>query len=197
MVVVVAGVPGSGKTSLASRLARLAGRPFTTMSWLVLERGLWVGYDAERRSFVIDEERLCRELGGLTRGEPGIVFETHWPQPVVECSEARIEAIVLTRCRPDVLLERLRRRGWPERKVLENVEAELLGVLAADAREAAEAAGAPLLEIDTTAVTPWEAARRVLEALQRGRTWGCCIDWLSEMPPDRLERILTLLGRRL
>ncbi len=197
MVIVVAGTPGSGKTSLASRLARLTGRPFTTLSWLVLERGLWLGYDRERRSFIIDEDALCKELERLTQAEPGIIVETHWPQPLARCSKTPLEAVILTRCRPDKLAARLRRRAWPERKILENVEAELLGVIAADAVEAARAANAPIIEVDTSNTSPQEAAEHVLAELGRGGKRSCCIDWLSETPPEVLDELLRILGRRL
>jgi len=187
LLVVVAGVPGTGKTSVGSRLARLLGLGFTTLSWLVLEHGAWRGYDRERRSFVVDVERLCEVLP--RRG----VFETHWLGVLAECS-VRPDAVVVTRCHPLVLLRRLQRRGWPLRKVAENVEAELVGVVASEALGFAEQGLAGLvLEVDTSSIGVEEAVRRIVEGLRRGGG-SCCIDWLEVLGEDRLLSLLSSVG---
>ena len=142
MLVVLVGVPGTGKTSLGVRVARLLGLGFSTLSWLVLEHGAWSRYDRERRSFVVDVPKLCPWLPRSG------VFETHWLGVLWECG-VNPDAVVVTRCRPDVLIHRLRRRGWPARKVVENVEAELVGIIVDEALEAARR-GVRVFEVDTS-----------------------------------------------
>ncbi|WP_236698180.1 adenylate kinase family protein [Pyrodictium occultum] len=183
----MAGVPGTGKSLVGSRVARLLLRRFTTLSWIVLEKGLWTGYDADRRSFIADYDRLVREI----RYYQDYVVETHWLEPFETILDA-IEAVVVTRCNPLVLLERLQRRGWPPAKIAENVEAELVGVVAAEARRLVDK-GVPVVEIDTTQMDPDDAAKLVVDMIGRGVS-RCCIDWLSVLEGDELGFLLEKLS---
>ncbi|BES82539.1 adenylate kinase family protein [Pyrodictium abyssi] len=185
-MIVVAGTPGTGKSLLGSNIARLLGRRFATISWIVLEKGLWVQYDARRRSFVIDYEGL---LGALRR-YTGYVVETHWLEPFEELLDV-VEGVIVTRCNPVVLLRRLERRGWPPQKVAENVEAELMGVIAEEARRLA-GKGIPVVEIDTTRGSPAQNAVDAVEMLRRGEV-RCCIEWLSVLQEEELGFLLEKL----
>lgn len=190
-LLVVAGVPGTGKTILGSWLARVLGLRFTTLSWLVLEHGAWRGYDPERRSFIVDMDRLCAYMPRV-----GAVVETHWVQGVVGCG-VKPSAIVLLRCNPLILLRRLMLRGWPPRKVAENVEAEMLGVVAAEALQAAESTGAMLVEVDTSHdPDPAGVAAHIARLLDRGvEGRGCCIDWLELLGDEGMEELLSKLSQ--
>lgn len=82
--------------------------------------------------------------------------------------EMDADAIVLLRCDPLVLVERLRARGWSEAKVRENVEAEALDVLAAEVMDAAEATGARAVEVDVTGLSVDAAAEKVWGIVEGG-----------------------------
>lgn len=190
-LLVVAGVPGTGKTVLGSWLARVLGLKFASISWLALEHGAWKGYDVERRSFILDMDRLCRHMP-----REGFVIETHWLRGIIECG-VKPEVIVLLRCNPIVLLRRLKRRGWPPRKVAENVEAEMLGVVAVEALQAAESTGAALVEVDTSSdPDPVDVAEHIGKLLLEGKGDSrCCIDWLTLLSEDEVAALLSELSR--
>jgi len=185
-LIVVVGTPGAGKSLLGSSIARLLGRRFVTVSWIVLEKGLWIQYDAQRRSFVIDYERLLEALKRYTRH----VVETHWLEPFEELLDV-VEGVVVTRCHPVVLLRRLERRGWPPQKVAENVEAELVGVIAEEAKRLA-GKGVPVVEIDTTRGSPAQNAADAVKMLRRGEA-RCCTEWLSVLREEELGFLLEKL----
>lgn len=102
--------------------------------------------DEERGSLVLDEDAIAEALGADAWPETPCVIDSH----IAHLLPA--EAVVVLRCDPLVLADRLRKRGWSEAKVRENVEAEALSVIAE------EAEGAVVVEIDTTKRTPEEVA---------------------------------------
>lgn len=188
VLIVVAGTPGTGKSLLGVNLSRMLKRKFTTISWIVLEKGLWLHYDAARRSFVIDDRAVIETLRKYT----DYIVETHWLE-LFESIADSIEGVIVTRCNPVILLERLKRRGWPAHKIAENVEAELTGVIAGEARALAEK-GIPVVEIDTTHGRPSSNAALAIDMLRKGES-SCCIDWLTILDEKKLEFLLESLAR--
>jgi len=191
-VVLVAGVPGTGKSTLARWLARRLEGMHLNLTRLVLEKGLWTSYDRSRRSFVIDYERLLEAMRRLFAGKRLIVFDTHWLE-IVKDVNVELERIIVLRTNPLVLAERLSIRGWPWRKIAENVEAELLGVVS---REAIECFGEDLVyEIDTSKVGVREAVELAYKAIEK-RLSSCCIDWLTVLDEKELVRVFKLVEAR-
>jgi len=104
-----------------------------------------LGKDPERDTLIIDEKRWTREFTPVE----GFV-EGHLAH-LLPC-----DRVVVLRCRPGRLLERLRSRGYGEAKCRENAEAEALDVSLIETLERHEPAG--VLEIDTTAAPPMRVA---------------------------------------
>ena len=184
----MAGVPGTGKTMVGSKLAKRLGCRFTTLSWLVLEKGLWISYDRGRRSFIVDYSRLVDLLKAFFSMKDCIVFETHWLEPFSEIDKL-VQKVLLLRCHPIVLYKRLSRRGWPRRKIAENVEAELVGVVAS---EALEYFSDRVVELDTTRLSVYEAVEGALRLLSSHSR--CCIDWLEKIEEKELQELIGLIG---
>jgi adenylate kinase len=153
----------------------------------VLWHGLWSQYDRDRRSFVIEYEGLVDKL----REYRGYIIETHWLEPFLDAGVADI--IVFTRTHPLVLYKRLSRRDWPKRKIVENVEAELLGSLIGEALEAIRK-GALVIEIDTSRLSPEEAVEVVIGAARVSES-KCCINWLDSLSPEELEKVMGIIER--
>jgi adenylate kinase len=158
----ITGTPGTGKTTIAAEL-RKRGHPVldlkTTIQGYILEQ------DQIRDTLVIDEERWVREFPRIE----GFV-EGHLAH-LLPC-----DRIIILRCRPDVLADRLKDRGYPEAKIAENVEAEALDVVLIEALE--EYRKDQVLEIDTTARSAADCADTI-EQFVRGavRSSFGQIDW--------------------
>ncbi len=92
------------------------------------------------------------------------------------------------RCRPDVLERRMRERGWDEKKILENLEAEIIDYVLVEAMEICDEVN----EIDTTFMSPEEVSDTV-EHIFKGELNQPPgkIDWIRELG-EEIERYLKL-----
>lgn len=125
----------------------------------------WV---TELRTYdVVDPEGARRLLESSIEG--GEVVDTH----AVELAPDAPHVFILRKA-PDVLYHELRLRGWPLRKVLDNVWAEILDLVAS----AATARWPHAIQLDVTNRRPQDT----VEAMARCMRFGCRgeeVDWLS------------------
>jgi adenylate kinase len=138
----ITGTPGTGKSSAADELA-LRGYPVVHLAGTV--GGYVLGKDPERDTLIIDEEIWAREFTPVQ----GFV-EGHLAH-LLPC-----DRVVVLRCRPDLLLDRLRSRGYRDEKCRENAEAEALDVCLIETLE--RHPKEHILELDTTFLTPGKVA---------------------------------------
>ncbi len=115
MMIGISGTPGTGKSALARELEK-RGYPVThlvdTIGPYVLQT------DQERNTMIVDEEAWAEEFHPVE----GIV-EGHLAH-YLPCDK-----IIILRCHPDELTRRLKDRGYSEKKILENAEAEALDIV--------------------------------------------------------------------
>lgn len=162
MRIALTGVPGTGKTTLAAALATRCR--VVHLNDLARDAGLLTEMDEARGAYVVDMDQLADKLNALLEDEEGtVIIEGHFAH------EMDVDAIVLLRCDPLLLYERLKARGWREEKVRENVEAEALDVLAQEILDI----GGPTAEVDVTALSVEDAAARL---------WT-----IAESPPEALK----------
>ena len=166
------GTPGTGKTSLSEELRRRGYRVIDGREHIIAN-GLLGDLDAERDTHEVDLDRLNDSLQGYRDSPDLYVIDSHLSH-FMDCS-----GIIVLRCHPDILAERLRARGYGEGKVAENVQAEVLDVILC------EAAGSdiPVWEIDCSrggAAVSADSAEEILigdtDNYAPGKT-----DWSQEM----------------
>jgi len=137
------GTPGTGKTTVASRLADdpTFDLPVVHLNEAIREHGLWSERDEARDSLVADLDAIRAWLDEDGPGDDCLV-DSHLAHHL------DADRVVVLRCRPDVLETRLRERGESAEKTRENAESEALDVILA---EAVERHGADAVyEIDAT-----------------------------------------------
>ena len=104
-----------------------------------------------------------------------------------------LRRVAILRCEPKTLKRRLLARGYGLEKVMENVEAELIGVISADSITAFGSKKAT--EFDTTKARPTATATAVSEFLKGSRKLGPRIDWtLGYGSASRLRSLLSVRG---
>jgi len=168
MMIGITGTPGCGKTTVAELLRKL-GHPVldlkTTVAPFVLE------HDEASGSDVVDVDAWA-DAFPYTEGFVEGTFAHYLP----------CDKIVILRCRPDVLRERLAPRGYSEEKIRENADAEALDVILIETADSF--ASEQIYEIDTTSTDSESVVRRIL-SFAKGETPASfgSLDW-SEYVTD-------------
>jgi adenylate kinase len=141
----VTGTPGTGKTTATDLVADELDADVVHLNQLVKDEALWTERDDERDTLVVDLDAVRERLGEWD----GIV-ESHLAHHL------DADQVVVLRCRPDVLEQRLLDRGESDAKARENRESEALDVILG---EAVEFHGEDAIyEIDTTDRDPQSVA---------------------------------------
>ena len=162
----ITGTPGTGKKSIAPIVARKLRTKCLSLNELASSYGL-----VSQRSGNVDTKMLWARLkGGLS--ENAVVYGHLLPYVVPAGALSRVVAL---RCEPGVLKERLRLRGYAPSKIVENVEAELIGIVSSDAFD--KYGRAKVCEVDTTGASPTDAADTIIEIASSKLREGPRIDW--------------------
>lgn len=188
-ILVVSGTPGTGKTRFASLLAKRLCINWINLTEFVRQRSLIKSYDRARRTYVIDERKLRRELERqLIALDLPVILEGHYSGRVAPMRF--VEKVFVLRCSPETLRTRLKRRGYSKRKIRENVQAEILDVCLSES--VAAQGRRRIVEIDTTAKTAESCVKEALSVLagKKPSRIGEC-DWLNDLDrKGRLEEFL-------
>ena len=153
------GTPGVGKTSLCTLLESqlpedygLAGFQYVKLTDLITSKKLYKQWNEEFNVPEFDVDMVCDELEPLMSERGGIILEFH------SCDffpERWFQLVVLLRCNNTQLYDRLKERGYTEKKITENIECEILDVL----KEEVEQSYNPdiVLELESTQVEHMQA----------------------------------------
>ena len=153
MRVAVTGTPGTGKTTATDAVD--TDLTVVHLNEIIRDEGLSTGRDEDRDSLVADMDALREWLAD----RDAILFESHLAH------HFDADRVVVLRCAPTVLEDRLRERGKSGASVRENAESEALDVILT---EAVERHGTDrVYEIETTDRSP-ESVAAAIEAVIAG-----------------------------
>ena len=131
--VLITGTPGTGKSSLAERVAAAAGMTHVDVSALAKAEDLIESYDEALDTHVIDEDKVLDHMEErLGTSEGGVVVDYH------SCDifpERWFDLVVVLTCDNSELYDRLKARGYAERKISKNIECEIFHAIEEEARD--------------------------------------------------------------
>jgi broad-specificity NMP kinase len=139
-VILVSGTPGTGKSTIIKKIKEQnESIQVLNISELVKEEGLHDGYDEEFETFIINDRKTQKKLKKLipTMKQKGpILIECHSCGLFDEDDmEALIDKVLVLTCSTESLYDRLKFRSYPQKKIDENMECEIMRVCADEALE--------------------------------------------------------------
>uniref|UniRef100_A0AC35UEJ3 Adenylate kinase isoenzyme 6 homolog n=1 Tax=Rhabditophanes sp. KR3021 TaxID=114890 RepID=A0AC35UEJ3_9BILA len=131
--ILITGTPGVGKSTLATKLADILKFKVLNIGEIVKENGLYSKFDETFQSYILNEDQVLDFIEEeMNSKDGGIIVDHHG------CDffpERYFNMVVVLRCSNEKLYERLSSRGYGEKKVSENIECEIFGTIAEEARE--------------------------------------------------------------
>lgn len=171
MMIAITGTPGTGKTYLAAEL-RTRGYEVLDLNGYVRDNGMLEEKDEARDTYSVDIDSLDASLERYRAGD--LIFIEGHISHAVEC-----DMIVVLRCSPGILAERLGARGYSDDKIRENVQAEVLDVILCEACEE----DAPVCELDSSHDSITETADKIEDIVKGNidKYRPGNIDWTGEL----------------
>jgi adenylate kinase len=176
-ILIITGVPGTGKTTLGSMLASALGCFLAETSDIARKLGLTRADPTGRYTYVLDSQglyRISKSVIGLLK-KSCVVLATVYPEVIVDEINEYLALIVLLRVHPFELERRLRARSWPEKKIIENLVAEATNYY----HEVLLDYENCTIEVDATSNHPEMLVSTILDRIERWDV-GFRIDWLSD-----------------
>ncbi len=123
-ILLLSGTPGTGKTSVAKYLKETYDLSFLSLSTIVQEENLYDKVDEERDTKIVNADKLEKYIDPILQERQGdICIEAHYADMI---EKPQVEMGIILRCHPVILENRLKKRDYKQRKVDENIQAELV-----------------------------------------------------------------------
>jgi len=146
-IILVSGTPGTGKTSIAKKIARHYKYKYVHIGdndeYIIKEEGIKI----------IDLDKMNN---WLNKKEENLVVDSH-----LSHYHPKAKACIITRCDPSELKNRLKKRGYSEVKIKTNLEAEAMDLILQEAL----AIGHKVYEVNTTNRTADSCTKEVIKAI--------------------------------
>jgi len=183
--VIISGTPGTGKTSVSKLIIQKISGRMISLNELAISNKLTINYDRKRETSVIDAEKVIEQVKKLMdlytkENIEFLIIESHFSDII---PNNLIDYAIVLRCHPDELIKRLEKRNYRKEKIIENVQAEILGncmnyLIEKNLKRA-------IIEINTTNLKIESVANKIIDLIQYNKNieqfTQIKIDWLEEL----------------
>ena len=190
--IIISGTPGCGKTSVAKEISNLVVAKIISLNELAISKEFSFEYDEERKTYIVDFKvflpSVLKKIRAIEQNNPPfLIIESHFSDII---PENFIDFAFILRCDPDELFKRLEKKNFNSKKILENIQAEILGNCINYFIQ--KQTKIPLYEIDTTNLSIKSVAKIIIDIAvenQDGNNFHIGkIDWLEKLfQENRLE----------
>jgi adenylate kinase len=177
-VILVTGTPCVGKTTIARQLSTNLNAVYINLTELSKKEKLTLGEDRERKTIIINEDGIRREIREILdkAANGNFVIDGHYAAAVVP--KSYVDRIFVLRRNPVELREFMEKAGFSGAKLWENLAAEILDVCLVEALHEHEAE--KICELDITEKMVEEVVMEMMEILNgRKKCRVGSVDWLG------------------
>ena len=188
-VILVTGTPGVGKTSVSRSLASKLGAVYVSVAELVERERLIIGVDKARGTLIADTDRVSKRMREIIKSyECDVVVDGHYAVDVVPSKD--VQMVFVLRRDPSELKSVMESSGFRERKIRENLAAEILDVCLWDAVSAC--GSDKVCEIDVSGKRTEEVVKDIILMLNgKKKCQVAIVDWLGKLEGEgRLHEYL-------
>lgn len=129
--ILITGIPGCGKTTLATELAHVSGLSYISVNDVAKAGSLYDGYDEVNECHILDEDRVIDEIEPKME-DGGQILDYH------SCDffpERWFDAVFVLRTDNQILYPRLASRGYKLKKIQDLIHCEIVQVVLDEARD--------------------------------------------------------------
>jgi adenylate kinase len=145
--IIVGGTPGTGKTTLAKRLAKKLNFHYLDVNKIIEKYNISEGYDKKRDTKIIDTKKLnlalTKEIRNFKQSKEGIIIDSHLSHYL---PKKYVDLCIVTKCNLKELENRLKKKKYSKSKIRENLDAEIFDVCLNEAKENKH----KIMSVDTT-----------------------------------------------
>ncbi len=190
--IIISGTPGCGKTSVARKLSCLIDAEIISLNELAISDNFSFEFDKERDTYIVDFEIFLpfvldkiKEI--KNQNYKYLIIESHFSDII---SNEYIDFVFILRCDPDELIRRLKEKNYNRKKIMENVQAEILGNCVNYFLQ--KKINSTLFEIDTTKLSIESVAKIIIGIIVEKKDvdnyYVGKVDWLEKLfQEDRLQ----------
>ena len=181
-IILVTGTPCVGKTSVSRKLAAKLNALHIDLAELVKREKLYSEIDTERNSLIADLDKVSQKIKKIIqKAKSDVIIDGHYAVHVV--APEVVNFVFVLRKDPRKLKTLMEERGYPSRKLWENLEAEILDVCLS---EAIEVCGKnKVCEIDATDKSIDEIVDEILGIIDgKRRCYVGIVDWLGKLEKE-------------
>lgn len=183
-VILVTGTPCVGKTSVSQALSTKLKACYVNLTDLAKRRKLISKQDKTRKTLIIDEEKMKKELGKIIKeSDDNVVIDGHYAVSVVP--KELVSYVFVLRRDPTELRKLMEKCGFSGAKLWENLASEILDVCLVDALDA-QSKG-QVCELDTSGKPVEEIVTEILATLKKGKKCRVgIVDWIGKLENEGL-----------
>ena len=178
IVMLITGTPCVGKTTVSRYLAVELNATYLNLTDLAKKHSLIQGEDKERKTIIIDEEKMRKKIEEIIRETENsyVIVDGHYASKVVP--KTHVTQIIVLRRNPIELRSFMEKKGFSGAKLWENLASEILDVCLVEALS--EHNNEKVCEVDATGKSTRDVATEILAIKDKHKKCRVGnIDWIG------------------